>query len=416
MGDVQALADSISSVGLLHPIVVDKDKRLIVGARRIAAYRLLKRDRIPVNIATKLSDLRQFLRAEADENTCRLPLNPVEAVAIGKAIEKAYRPKAEAAKRSGRKQGGKKAGKGRPDRFGGTSPKPKRDESARTTAVAAKAVGLDRRTYEKAKQVVESDNAEAIAMLASTGKVNGAHRRLKSDRQKEAEAAAAATIKSNSWKVTTDETVIQCSSLITDPPYGILEEQWEPKDLEKFTRGWAQRWNKCGANLVAIFWSQRFLWDGRQWLDNALDAYEFQQLLVWHYANNKSPQSRLGFKQTWEPIFFYRRKDYDGDLTIGGKKWGDELTDFDCHVAAVPQTNFNDVNRKQHPAQKPLSVMRWLVNALSQPGELVADPFCGSGTTGIAAIQLGRRFHGIDTKKQYVKITKERIAAYGKAV
>jgi DNA modification methylase len=90
------------------------------------------------------------------------------------------------------------------------------------------------------------------------------------------------------------------------------------------------------------------------------------------------------------------------------------LNDFDCHVAAVPQGNFNGANRKQHPAQKPTGVMQWLVNALTRPGELVADPFCGSGTTGIAALQLGRRFHGIETDAAFVKIAKGRIVAYGK--
>ncbi|NQU22100.1 MAG: hypothetical protein HQ567_12510 [Candidatus Nealsonbacteria bacterium] len=38
---------------------------------------------------------------------------------------------------------------------------------------------------------------------------------------------------------------------------------------------------------MAIFWSQRWLWDGREWFDDALADYRFQQLLVWHYANTR---------------------------------------------------------------------------------------------------------------------------------
>jgi ParB-like chromosome segregation protein Spo0J len=237
------------------------------------------------------------------------------------------------------------------------------------------------------------------------------------DKTKRAEAAARRRAgEVNEWVVTTDQDVVTCDALVTDPPYGILDEDWEPDQLEEFTRDWLVRWSQCGADLAAVFWSQRYLWEGRRWFDESLMGYAFQQLLVWHYANNKSPQSRRGFKQTWEPIFLYRRNQVDREIRIGAasEKWGGDLTDFDCHCAAVPQTNFNGENMKQHPAQKPVSVMRWLVNALSEPGELVADPFCGSGTTGIAAIQLGRRFHGVEVNEDYRTAAQGRIAAYGK--
>ena len=88
---------------------------------------------------------------------------------------------------------------------------------------------------------------------------------------------------------------------------------------------------------------------------------------------------------------------------------------MDSHVAAVPQSNFNGADRKVHPAQKPVSVMRWLVNALTRPGDLVVDPFAGSGTTGIAAVQLGRAFHGIETDATYRTDAERRIASYGVA-
>ena len=213
--------------------------------------------------------------------------------------------------------------------------------------------------------------------------------------------------------VTQQQDVVQCHALITDPPYGILDQPWEPAELETFTRRWAKRWSKCGADFAAVFWSQRYLWDGRRWFDEALEGYQFQQLLVWVCPNNKSPQSRRGFKQTWEPIFFYRRADSEKEVRIADATWGESFTDFDHHIAAVPQENFNGENMKQHPAQKPVSVMLWLVNALTEIGELVCDPFCGSGTTGIAAGQLGRRFHGIDSDQESVELARRRIAAYG---
>ena len=79
----------------------------------------------------------------------------------------------------------------------------------------------------------------------------------------------------------------------------------------------------------------------------------------------------------------------------------------------MPQSNFNDENMKQHPAQKSLDVMRWLVNATTNKGDLVVDPFCGSGTTGIACKQLNREFHGIEIDDDYINIANKRIATYG---
>jgi hypothetical protein len=242
-----------------------------------------------------------------------------------------------------------------------------------------------------------------------------ARRKQAEDKEREVLRAAVEKIGDRPWELTAEQDVIQCNALITDPPYGILKESWEPdsKSIETITREWASRWSDCGADFLLMFFSQRYLWEGRRWFDESLPDYAFQQLLVWHYANNKSPQSRMGFKQTWEPIFFYRRKGSEKKITIGGKGWGDDIHDFDCHVAAVPQSNFKDENRKIHPAQKPVSVMRWLVNATTAPGDLVVDPFCGSGTTGIAAVQLKRKFHGIETDSEMLAKAEERIACYG---
>lgn len=66
--------------------------------------------------------------------------------------------------------------------------------------------------------------------------------------------------------------------------------------------------------------------------------------------------------------------------------------------------------RHVHPTQKPLSVVRWLVDHWSFPGQIIFDPFMGSGTTGVACIQTGRRFIGIEIDEGYFKIAQQRIA------
>jgi len=289
-----------------------------------------------------------------------------------------------------------------------------------TRAEIAAVAGVSHDTIHKAK-VIAAKAPEPVKAKLRTGEIsiNAAYKDVRKAERRETNAtkqkdAAAAQPAHKLWTVTKDVAVVKCDALVTDPPYGILDEPWEPAELEKFTREWAGRWNGCGADIALIFFSQRHLFDGRRWFDESLASYQFQQLLVWHYPNNKSPQSRQGFKQTWEPIYLYRRRDSTKQILVDGSEWGDGLNDFDCHVAAVPQSNFNDAEEKQHPAQKPVAVMRWLVAAATRPNDLVCDPFSGSGTTGIAATKLGRRYHGIETNPEYLRMSEGRLALYGR--
>src|SRR5712692_3615701 len=83
LGDLRALADSIADVGLLHPVVVTPEGRLIAGQRRLEACRLLGWIEIPVTVV----DLYQAAPGEAHENFVRKDLLPSEIVALKRAIE-----------------------------------------------------------------------------------------------------------------------------------------------------------------------------------------------------------------------------------------------------------------------------------------------------------------------------------------
>ena len=61
----------------------------------------------------------------------------------------------------------------------------------------------------------------------------------------------------------------------------------------------------------------------------------------------------------------------------------------------------------EHPTQKPVSLMEWCVNRVM--GDWIMDPFMGSGTTGVACMNLGRKFIGIELEKKYFDIACERI-------
>jgi DNA modification methylase len=65
--------------------------------------------------------------------------------------------------------------------------------------------------------------------------------------------------------------------------------------------------------------------------------------------------------------------------------------------------------QRYHPTQKPLELMEWVILNYSQPGDTILDPFMGSGTTGVACVQTGRNFIGIEIDEGYFKIAEKRI-------
>lgn len=85
--------------------------------------------------------------------------------------------------------------------------------------------------------------------------------------------------------------------------------------------------------------------------------------------------------------------DYLDDVNSASGKYGSEK---------APTKNI-------HPTVKPIKLMSYLVTLGSRPNDIVLDPFMGSGTTGISARILGRKFIGIEKEKEYIKIAKARI-------
>lgn len=66
--------------------------------------------------------------------------------------------------------------------------------------------------------------------------------------------------------------------------------------------------------------------------------------------------------------------------------------------------------KNTHPTVKPVDLMRWLCRLVTPPGGLVLDPFCGSGSTGVAALAEGFRFIGIDINPAYCEMARKRIS------
>jgi DNA modification methylase len=72
--------------------------------------------------------------------------------------------------------------------------------------------------------------------------------------------------------------------------------------------------------------------------------------------------------------------------------------------------NAKDTKKRLHPTQKSVSLMKWCINLATKPGDTILDPFAGSGTTGVAAIQTGRNAILIERDPGYFAIMQKRIA------
>lgn len=144
--DILPLCQSIQLLGQLQPILIDRDKNLLCGARRLRACELLQCEVWAEEIGG-LDDLLLRLRAEQDENTCHKPFTPSEMVAMGAKIEAIEKPKAAERKA---KHGGTAPGK--PANTGDNLSPVKKPEKTRSKV--AKALGVSEGTYDKAKAVV----------------------------------------------------------------------------------------------------------------------------------------------------------------------------------------------------------------------------------------------------------------------
>lgn len=170
-GDVSDLCRSIGEVGLLHPVVITKDRVLVAGLRRIAAFLQMQCKTIPAVTVNNLDDARSLLLAERDENDCRKPFTTLEAVAMGRALEDLERPAAEARQQAGRKHG--RGGKKHGEKFTPSSGGKVRDK-------IGEAVGLSGITFQRAKAVAiaAETEPETFAHIAEemerTGKVTPA--------------------------------------------------------------------------------------------------------------------------------------------------------------------------------------------------------------------------------------------------
>ena len=161
---------------------------------------------------------------------------------------------------------------------------------------------------------------------------------------------------------------------------------------------------------------------------------------IWHKKNSYPGKWPNRFRDNWERLLQFNKNRkfnmYQEAVMVPVGDWAkdrlnnlsetDKIRDESKVGSGFGKNISNWVGRKQvyptnvlhlatecsnrnHSAAFPLELPTWFIKLFTQQGDLVLDPFIGSGTTALAAIQLGRKYIGIDTEHDYVEISKERV-------
>ena len=172
-------------------------------------------------------------------------------------------------------------------------------------------------------------------------------------------------------------------------------------------------------------------------LDAVLGRTNFRNEIVWCYTGPGSPKMRQ-FNRKHDAILWYAKGDtwtFNKDSIRISYKPGTagKLTKTDANVwgaldaetakkyeekGKIPETWWVDIHRIMpnnkervgYPTQKPLKLLRRIIKASSNPGDVVLDPFCGCATTCVAAEGLARQWVGIDLSPLAVKLVRERLS------
>jgi DNA modification methylase len=171
-------------------------------------------------------------------------------------------------------------------------------------------------------------------------------------------------------------TLDKVDAVITDPPYGIgANKQTLGKGKKQFDRG--GDWDDSVPDIK--IWLDIAplccFWGGNYFSDQLTPTNDW---LIWHKMNDGRSFSEC--EMAWT-------------------NFGKQVRHLSHHWSG---------EEKMHPTMKPLSVMLWTIEQSGNP-ETILDPFMGSGTTGVAAIQLGLKFIGIEREPKYFDIACKRI-------
>jgi site-specific DNA-methyltransferase (adenine-specific) len=167
---------------------------------------------------------------------------------------------------------------------------------------------------------------------------------------------------------------------VTDPPYGIGMDGGKVGKSEYEKLDWDKAIDEDGVNLARSLSRFQIIFGG-----NYYPLPPSGHWLIWDKQND--PTTFADFEMAWTNLGRSSR--------------------MVRHLWSGPYMKVKE--DRFHPTQKPLGVMKWCVQQLPDDCRTILDPFMGSGTTGVAAVQMGRGFTGIEAKPKFFEIACRRV-------
>lgn len=208
--------------------------------------------------------------------------------------------------------------------------------------------------------------------------------------------------------------------ILCDLPYGTTSCKWDT--VIEFEALWSEYRRVAKHNAAIVLTAS-------QPFTTALissNMRDFRYCLVWDKA--KGGNFALARKQPMKShedvcVFYRKQPTYNPEMEVRGKvrkKGGGKASENFGVVPTVSHNNtyypksiiqFSNGSRKDHfhPTQKPVGLMEYLIRTYTNEGEVVLDNCMGSGTTGVACVNQGRSFIGIEMDENYFEISKFRI-------
>lgn len=210
---------------------------------------------------------------------------------------------------------------------------------------------------------------------------------------------------------------IKVDHIITDPPYNISQNNnfttmknpragvdfgnWDHGEFDLYS--WIPKYagilNPNGSMI--IFCSYRYVSYIINSLESETAGMVVKDILVWQKSNPMPRNTNRRYVQDMEfAVWAVKKK----------AKWVFNKPENEPYLRALFTTSLVSGSEKLgHPTQKSLKLMENIVSIHSNPGDLILDPFMGSGSTGVAALELNRRFIGIEKDEKYFDMAKKRL-------
>jgi len=229
-------------------------------------------------------------------------------------------------------------------------------------------------------------------------------------------------------------------AIIADPPYyNVLKEDWDTQwtQLTEYLE-WSDAWtSQCMRilredGLFFVFGQVGKREHGFIHLMSRLcERFQFHDLLIWDRVVGYN-ERRDSFTPAYEMILVLRKGErvkfrkgavripYDRETIrryLRDKRYKDKDArmahlakgKFATNILSVPSLKGASKEKCGHPSQKPLELITKLILCCTDPGDLVLDPFLGSGTTAVAAERLGRNWIGVEINEAYCAICEQRL-------